>query len=312
MMQKYFHSNEKPQFIIDIYTIGYTCKGESNLILIESNDGKFNYNILIDLYDNGDETVSKILREKKKKLNLICISHYHDDHLKGIEKILDEFTTPCTTTLIPDTDEPKALKTRSKIVRKKVSNICRNNKKKNGTIKKITEPEMCILDEIHSYDDNDVLFSIYTKTPFSSITACNIDRNLKNIQQNDYAISLDINLGEFHMFFSSDIMKNSINKMSELGYIHYLKIPHHGSSHSLNIFDKINIGKNTRCAVTNFKSKGLPEKPILDSYLHNTPYVYRINDCSENICGIIHMKIKYNAADGRIFFQENLIDAALC
>lgn len=53
--------------------------------------------------------------------------------------------------------------------------------------------------------------------------------------KNDYAIGIILNLGELNILFSGDIENRTITKMPDfyfLGYIDFIKVPHHCSSSS--------------------------------------------------------------------------------
>ena len=91
-----------------VYVIGYQCYGESTVLLIMNGDEVY-YSIVIDSYHykpyNGSPFINKavdILRKHHvEHLDILCWTHPHDDHSRGITTILKKFCHEETSLLFP-------------------------------------------------------------------------------------------------------------------------------------------------------------------------------------------------------------------
>ena len=91
LMDDLYLDNTTEAFIIDVYTIGYQKQGESIYISLKTNNEQFFYDILIDCYRTDKNRTMELLNMIKNNncINCICLSHYHDDHIVGLEEIIE-------------------------------------------------------------------------------------------------------------------------------------------------------------------------------------------------------------------------------
>lgn len=202
---------------LEIY---YFDVGQADSILIKEN----NYNILIDAGNNedGENLVNYIKNDLNiNKLNMVVGTHPHEDHIGGLDNIIDEFNID--TILMPNATSTS----------KTFESVLNSIENKNY---KITVPKV---DEEFNYD-NIKLKVFYTGT------------NEKDLNNNSIVLKLTYFNNKF--LFTGDatskVEKKLLNKDIESDV---LKIGHHGSEYSTteNFLDKVNpkyaiieVGKN--------------------------------------------------------------------
>lgn len=202
---------------LEIY---YFDVGQADSILIKEN----NYNILIDAGNNEDgENLVNYLKNDLNinKFNMVVGTHPHEDHIGGLDNIIDEFDID--TILMPNATSTS----------KTFESVLNSIENKNY---KITVPK---IDEEFNYD-NIKLKVLYTGT------------NEKDLNNN----SIVLNLTYFNNKFlftgdaTSKVEKKLLKKDIESDV---LKIGHHGSEYSTtnDFLDKVNpkyaiieVGKN--------------------------------------------------------------------
>lgn len=311
-MSDIFLKNSTNSFIINLYTIGYESKGESIYISIESNDKEFFYDILIDCYKTDRNRTMELLSKvkDKKELNCICLTHYHDDHFRGLEEVLDEYTKKETIVLIPDVDCESSLSEEAINIRNRIAEIVKNGRQNFGTVQKVSDPKIIINNNL-IIDNKKIEFGILAISPLSKITMRNVGRNPKEIEQNDYSISLLISLGNLNFLFTGDIMNNTLTNINEKYSINYLKIPHHASKDSDKIFEKINMDNNTVCVSTNYRISDLPNVEILNKYNEITNEIYITQKDNKDDFGIIHTKYNLDINQGNLIYDtKNLYNSS--
>lgn len=288
-------SEKENIFIINIYTVGYKEKGESIYITIESRCKNFFYDILIDCYKTS-QNITKILLGKikrKKGINCICLSHYHDDHILGLDEILKDYSKINTLVLVPDVDCEKSLSANAVEIRKKIADLVKNGKKKNGDVLKVSNPCM-ILDNNIFTGDKKINFTIIAVSPFSNITMRNANKNPVSVELNDYSISLLVIFGNLKLLFTGDTMDTTLRKMENMNDVNFLKIPHHGSNDSEKMLDLVNICKDTVCVSTNYITSNLPDIKLLNKYTKLTDELYVTQKDSKDDFGIVHTRYEFD------------------
>lgn len=202
---------------LEIY---YFDVGQADSILIKEN----NYNILIDAGNNEDgENLVNYLKNNLNinKFNMVVGTHPHEDHIGGLNNIIDEFDID--TILMPNATSTS----------KTFESVLNSIENKNY---KITVPK---IDEEFNYD-NIKLKVLYTGT------------NEKDLNNNSIVLKLTYFNNKF--LFTGDatskVEKKLLKKDIESDV---LKIGHHGSEYSTtnDFLDKVNpkyaiieVGKN--------------------------------------------------------------------
>lgn len=295
-------------FIIDVYTLGYEKQGESIYISLKTNNEQFFYDILIDSYKTYKNRTIELLDSIKKNnyINCICLSHYHDDHIMGFGEIIDKYSKRDTDILIPDVDCQESLSNEATSIRNKIACLRKNGKRNYGSIHKISDP-MIILNNSIYIENRKFDFEVLALSPLSNVTIRNVGKNAKDIEQNDYTISLIIKLGEVKLLFTGDIMNNTLSLIKNIEDMNYIKIPHHGSMDSNKLLDIININKNTVCVTTNYKPSNLPNESLLNKYVDRTDDVYITRDNSQDDYGIVHTRYKINLENNELLFDTECL-----
>lgn len=271
-------------FIADIYTIGYRNQGESIVILIKM-DGEVVFSAVIDSFEKGkyiheDSITCKILGDNKvNKLNMICWTHPDEDHTLGLDYILNNYVNENTIILLPEGmyDNIKGTKC-SKPVCEIIDNYIKEYKNvdsaKDGMIVLKNEKMM------FSYGTQEYDFEITVLTPVSTLLRNKILN--KGVHGNDYSISFVMEIGEDVFFFSGDIEKEAIEEgvdyiFRNIPNFKYLKLPHHGSSTSIQLSDCVNHCEHV-CSTT-CKGKGplKPEPIVLKRYKDKADNIYITN-----------------------------------
>lgn len=310
MSKKYFYK-EMDKFIVDIYVIGYEKKGESIYIRIKTIGNSFFKDILIDCYATDYNKTIELLRKLKVNenyINYICISHYHDDHIKQMEEIINEYSKENTLIIYPDTDKSESLTELARNVRKCIAERRKNGRRLYGNLKKISDPVDNIMNEELFYDTQNIRIGLKAISPNSNITALNSIREPKDVEQNDYSIALLLSIGQLRMLFTSDIMNDTINLTEKQGEIQYIKIPHHGSKSSDKIFEKIELTSNTVCVCTNYKSSNLPNEDVLNLYNVKTNNVYVTDGDGIDKFGIINTRYVIDPQEGSIRYSTRCMN----
>ena len=291
-------------FIINVYIIGYDIQGESIYITIESRNKEFFYDILIDCFKTDKNRTKELLDEIKneKGINCICLSHYHDDHILGLDEILKEHSKRDTLVLVPDVDCEESLSSNATQIRNEIAKLVKNGRKNMGQVQKVSHPNI-ILNKKIFVNKKELEFEIMAISPISNITMRNVGRNPEEIEQNDYSISLLITLGNLKLLFTGDTMNNTFGCMDYKYNINFLKIPHHGSRDSDKIFNIANLTHNTVCVSTNYRPSNLPNIQLLDKYNELTDELYITQKDSENDFGIIQTKYELNIENNTIIYD---------
>lgn len=301
-MSNYFKINGRNIFIknllVDIYISGNSIEGESILILLKSNMGVI-HSMLIDSYVGNKEEnpLLKVLNDNNvKELDILIWSHPHEDHTKGMIKILEIYDERIKEIVVPPYlhGNEKNYMGEVKEVFDKINEINLNNiRNKSLTQVTFTEANHYIVDKkiIQVFNlEEDIEFNIYAISPMSNLIR---NRELRgNFNDlNDFSIAVYYNIGDFLIFNTGDIGNLTINQLRDntldrMYVPNIIKIPHHGSNGSNKLIDffetqrqkdpdniKINIA-----ATTAYRKHKLPCKSVIDGYKNLSDKVYKIND----------------------------------
>ncbi|WP_304580357.1 hypothetical protein, partial [Dubosiella newyorkensis] len=259
--------------------------------------------ILVDSYYHKDiNIVEKILEEKKiKGIDIICWTHPHKDHSKGMKNIIEYYSDENTWIIIPE-----GIELSSHDFSKDAIELFEYLKKQ---VKQSTEKYkvMSISDykDILFYYRSEPKFIYQAKefllkmSSFSPPSNC-LRENLilDQFDNNLNSIGFVLVLGNKYLVFTGDIENKAWNQLSRMfdNEIDVFKIPHHGSntaSEALKLVSNIDISVCTsyRCG----KSQ-LPEQKILENYQNISSHVYLTqslcNEENHKEYGIV--KIKYD------------------
>lgn len=285
---------EKLKF--NIYVIGYKGQGESIVFTLE-NDYNIIYSGVIDSFEkeNINETINLLNEELNiEKLDVLCWTHPHEDHTKGMNNLMANYTSDKTKIIYPANiynikQENEHMKKTSDELRK----IILSKKHKKPKLYPVNGYKLVDRRQLGNQPGKSYELSVVALTPVSEVLERRILQGKKD-NPNDYSISLLVSIGGVSFLFGGDIQDITIRKV-DTDYlpdkIDYVKIPHHSSKHSLallNWFNKAN--KSSISCTTEYSSSNLPDNRVLEQYklYFNEIYFTNKNDETCQGVGVIH------------------------
>ena len=278
-------SEENPLINVDgNLQIHFIDVGQADSILIKQDN---NY-MLIDGGNNedGDMLVKYLKEQGVEKLDYIIATHPHEDHIGGLDDVLNEFDTDLV--LMPDKitttktfeDFLLAIKNRQDIKNKNGENV---------TLKKVPKLE-------EKYNLGNASFVIYA--PNSS----------SYDELNNYSIVIKLSFGNNTFLFTGDAEKLSEKEMLDKNYdlkADVLKIGHHGSSTSTS--DEFLEAVSPKYAVLSVgedNSYNLPKKTVMDKFKNNNIPVYRTDEQGTIILNSDGTNITFNKEAGTYSYMK--------
>lgn len=286
--------------------------GESIVIGINNDD----FIIVDSCYNPTTSEVLPLAFMKSKSINpdqvkLIICTHWHDDHIIGLSKILKE----CTNSLFSFAkvnDLQKFLRLISidfqKITSSSTSNsstvefneclnICRD---RNIQIK-YSNPDRLLFSkaygevnfQLYSLSPSDFSTDIFDQEISTLIEKC-AARNIKIINQtpNDRSVALLLEIGKYRALLGADLEVKTDRKLGWLDVVEnssltsttakgsYFKIPHHGSENGYHdeIWSKLLTDKPIGCLTPYNRKVKLPTERMLDKYKALTKEIFITSD----------------------------------
>ena len=224
-----------PFYKIKMYDVG---QGDSVLISLPHEQG----NIIIDCYNNICDHLKK---DGVKTVDVVFISHGHDDHMGAYEELIDDFNVKSTySSYFDDTELLKELKSKHQISLLKSEDIV---------------------------VFNNLIFSVLGPV-----------RSYSN--ENDNSLVLKVSIDTCSILFTGDIEQEAendlIDRYEENLKSDILKVSHHGSStSSSNLFLSYVSPSHLLISVGRNNYYGFPNNDFVLSY----PNVYR-TDVDNSIC----------------------------
>lgn len=315
-----------PDLQLNVYLIGYKNQGES--IILEFEDSSWGKSLcgVIDCYKYNDRNITlEILKEKNiSNLEFVFWTHPDDDHSKGLEEILNEYSPPRLSFL----GVSGGLSTTE--VYKSISED--DNDYMVQIFSKINDSLDDLQADFHNIHHNTRIFKMpfslnsqtidFSIRPFAPLCAICTKEKIKLfkdiINEESYSTELKnkISLGlliEFNnrkICLTGDIINsglvgdNYLIRLKELfSDIDFFKIPHHGGRTS-DIFLSLLSSTNAKSKAINIAgvtkyNKANPNMEIIDRYKKKSNEVY----CTSNIInedkneadyGILKLKIPFD------------------
>lgn len=286
-------------FVLKIYVIGYSFKGESILVLfIDKEDDSVLYSMVIDsfVYKDCNKTIELLNAYQIQTINMLCWSHPDEDHTLGIDDIIAQFCDDDTKIIMPYGVNGKKFDridyNRDDIdIVKKIIKL--NEKRKKTQLTSCVTPsysqpmhEMTFTDYPEQID---VL--IHALSPHSSFINERIG-NDKKIKKNELSIALHLKIGGYSFVFCSDIENSTIENIMTSCFDNpvFVKIPHHTSMTSDSLLDIMKTDQqNTWGCTTVYKQHGLPNERLLEQYRQVCKEVHTTGTSEDenNIFGIV-------------------------
>lgn len=243
------YRNHNQFFISDlrvlVYVIGYGCYGESTVLLIMNGDDVY-YSVVIDSYQyqphKGSPFINKavdiLLQKRVSHLDILCWTHPHDDHSRGITTILKKFCDEDTIVLYPMylEDNIADIVKLNQVSKHAVESILDINK--SGKVKAcpvgVIEAQYNNVDEfeiINTFDEEDVReVRINVLTPISHMLTTYVN-DKKCDDPNELSITLTLDVDGYVFYFGGDTTNDHIDASNRkiIGRCRFIKIPHHAS-----------------------------------------------------------------------------------
>lgn len=319
----------KDNLISRVYTIGFDPQGESILITICDGEHVL-FAGLIDCFINDNDYIINLLDALNiKKLNYFCITHPDFDHCVGVSKILDRID--CTTTIalpsrIFDFLDQYDLKVKESLESLRILlNMNSNNSRK--PIFNTVSNNHTIIDNWSFYDykgeKNEL--NIMTITPSANMIekyALRKDTGGTDVEHNDFSIVNLVKIGNLKLLLTGDTMndafRDAFTNLSKFGMeffdskIDFVKIPHHTSSGSDLLLEKIKtsgygIGVS---ATTVFRKSKLPNFELFVDY--NACSDYSFCTCAEKPSvqknGIILYEVDITNMKNGVFLVDTAVE----
>ena len=217
--------------------------GQGNMALIHSN----NVNVIIDIGStkngNAGYIMSSFLKAKNiKKIDIILLTHMHDDHVNGIENLIENNIKINRIGYVN-------LKVKTNLYNK-VNNIIKNNN--------ISKLELAFLDKI---EIGDIQIEILNNENII------LDENIENANSTIYLVKFKnkdmLFMGDSTKKTEQDLLKNmDVNKLSS---IDILQVSHHGSKTSSDQEFLSKMSENTIAIISAEKEAyGHPDSSVIE------------------------------------------------
>lgn len=301
-------------FRILIYVIGYARYGESTVFLMMDGDNCC-YAAVIDCFqfkrDKRGPFINKaadiLEKHHVKRLDMLCWTHPHDDHSKGLTTILSKYCDNETDVLYPmyiqdnEVDIVKLQHVSRETVKKVLSDNRAGMYRANpiGVVKEkfnsIDEFEV-----VNTYDEDDVRnVRIDAITPISSKLTSYVN-SAKCSDPNELSISLIIDIDGYGFYFGGDTTNEHIDASNKrkMGRCRFVKIPHHSSDTANHLLNYLPVDELDAVCTTVFKwgRSKLPKAEVVKEYQKYFSNIYSTNkEQRQKGYGIIEYEYDFNA-----------------
>ncbi|PKL80295.1 MAG: hypothetical protein CVV25_04650 [Ignavibacteriae bacterium HGW-Ignavibacteriae-4] len=306
---------------LEVYTIGYTEKGESQVVLLYDNvNSKCILSFVIDCYsaNNANLTHDILIQKNITNLNYFIWTHTDEDHSMGINYIIDTFCNKETQFYLPEgvAGNENDFIDYNLEVKECFDKINAFNQGGNYNVHTLTccvEGHTQILRKIivESKTSTKFVFEIIGIAPISALVRRKwADGNVK--KKNDLSIATIFKVGELSLLFSGDIENQTIHRIPDFYFegLSYIKTPHHTSKSSTKLIDKIEKiydNKIIPCAVsTTFKKHKLPDIDLIERY---KKYVDTFSSTGDGQTGYGYIKTVFEIINQK--YSEELFGDAI-
>lgn len=258
--------------------IGYRSQGESVIFRVVDGDTT-KYCLVVDCYKlKGRNVTTEFLRDKYQvsHINMLCWSHPHIDHSRGLAELMTDFCDDKTEYILPahfyNMPGVDLVTIRDKQEKDTVDEIFRVNQRTKLSATNV-EVKAQNFNQLESFSllspgMEPIPVGIYALTPISSILGNSVKKGEHDLNPNDLSVSLLIDVAGYRLFLGADAIAKHIAEMdtSMLDGCKFVKIPHHGSSTSEELLRYLPSSIDISCSTVYHIKGDLPEKGMIDRY----------------------------------------------
>ena len=283
-------------FHVKVIVIGYGCYGESTLVLLMNGDVVF-YAIVIDSYHYKNDKIKDgpyinkavdLLRDYHvERLDVLCWTHPHDDHSKGITRLIKKYCDSGTKVVYPmylENNKADIVKY-GKTSKQNIDYILEKNKfhRISATPIGVAVKGDGNIDEFYlkNYYSSEITASIRldTLTPISSVLTEYVNESLCS-DPNDLSISFVIDINGYGMYFGGDTKNRHIklSKVLKMSRCRFVKIPHHASPTAADLTNYLPHELDAVCTtVFKWGKSKLPDPNVINRYRDFNSDIYSTN-----------------------------------
>lgn len=266
------------ELLLDIFVVGYPDKGESQIIILKDNKNIY-FSCVIDCYRHNsiNKTIEILNSIGVKHLDMFIWTHTDEDHSLDIENLVNNFCSSKTSFILPEFTygNLKDFIEYSQEIKKSLDLINAFNKGNNYNVASATavpksHSNIWRNEFIDTETTSKLLFEIIAVAPCSALLRRRYDAgDLK--KKNDLSIATIFKIGGLNLFLTGDIEDQTITQIANYHFenINYIKTPHHSSTTSTKVIDKISensVSKTLKSVSTVYKQHNLPHPDVVEKY----------------------------------------------
>jgi hypothetical protein len=300
---------------IRIFIIGYKKEGEAIVVLfLDKVKKEVHFSMAIDSYAYKGSLKSyrnftdDILRKYHvKNLSVLCWTHPHLDHSKGLLKIFHKYCRNSTKVIKPiffDNKSTDVVKIYDKETKRLVEAIFKLNALNKDTIINSKAPgggyEMPHHFKIESKNAQPKKVEIRLLSPVDSIVFHHFKNGTTLPDLNGISVSMILDVDGYSVMFGGDTINDHIRLMNpdDLKECRLVKTPHHSSLTGREMALYMNPAM-LDSACTTIKNKSLPNIGVVEEYKKKTDHFFSTgyNDCTpkgSTYYGIVEYVIGYD------------------
>ena len=306
---------------LEVFTIGYTEKGESQVVLLYDNvNSNCILSFVIDCYSANEANLTiEILNQYNiTHLDYFIWTHTDEDHSIGINNIIDTFCDKKTQFYLPEgvAGNENDFINYNQEVKECFDKINALNQGGNYNVHTLTSvvgghTQVLKMFFVDSFTSKEFVLEILGIAPISALIRRRWDAGeVKN--KNDLSIATIFKVGEIGLLFSGDIENQTINQIPDFYFegLSYIKTPHHTSKSSTKLLDKIenvfNDEKISSAVSTTYKTHNLPDTDLIQQY---KKYVTTFSSTGDGNTGYGYVKTVFEIINKE--FTEELFGDAI-
>lgn len=275
---------------IRVFVIGYKKEGEAIVVLFrDKGANKVFYSMAIDCYCYKGNMKSyrnlsdDILRKYRvEQLSVLCWTHPHMDHSKGLRKLFHKYCRVSTKVIKPlyfNNEDADIVTINDEKTKRVVEDLFKLNALNNDKIVSSVAPlegyMMAGEFDVEAPDAQPKTVQVRLMSPAGSIIEQYHKENKKLKDLNGISVSLILDIDGYSMMFGGDTISEHISLMKDkhLRNCRFVKTPHHTSPTAIEMVFHLDKEKLDTACTTVYHS-ALPDDTIVDEYKKKTDYFF--------------------------------------